>query len=73
MINDSIPNIFDYLTTNYDQITKQESLDKEDKLKTLVYDPTQPVDTVLNKINWFQDLCNLCNNKKSDRQLVQLA
>ena len=67
MINDSIPAIFDYLTTNYGQITEQELSDKEDELKTLVYDPTQPVDTVFNKINWFQDLCNLCNNKKSDR------
>ena len=73
MINDPIPDIFDYLTTNYGQITEQELSDKEDALKTLVYDPTQPVDTVFNKINWFQDLCNLCNNQKSDRQLVQLS
>ena len=31
------------------------------------------VDTVFNKANWFQDLCILCDNKKSDRQLVQIT
>ena len=73
MINDSIPDIFEFLTTNYGQITEQELSDKEDEIKAISYDPSTPVDTVFNRINWFQDLCNLCNNKKSDRQLVQLA
>jgi len=73
MINDSIPEIFDYLTENYGQITEQELSDKEDELKNLTYNPTTSVDSVFNKINWFQDLCNLSNNKKTDRQLVQLA
>ena len=73
MINNTIPEIFDYLTETYGQITEQELSDKEDEIKNLTYNPTTPVDTVFNKINWFQDLCNLSNNKKTDRQLVQLS
>ena len=39
----------------------------------MIYDPHTPVDSVFNKIIWFQDLCILCNNQKSDGQLVQMA
>ena len=73
MLDVSIPDIIDYLQNNYGRITEQDLSDREDEIKKFVYDIQAPVDTVFNKINWFQDLCELCNNGKSDRQLVQLA
>jgi len=73
MINDDILMIFNSLQTTYGRITEQELSDKEDQIKNMIYDPQAPVDTVFNQLNWFQDLCSLSNNKKSDRQMVQIA
>ena len=73
MIHETIPEIFKYLQTTYGRITIQELSDKEDQLKNMTYDPQTPVDTVFNKLNWFQDLCILSKNKKTDTQLVHIA
>lgn len=73
MVDVSIPEIIDYLQDSYGRITEQELSDREDELKRFVYDTQTPVDTVFNKITWFQDLCELCNNTKTDRQLVAIA
>ena len=73
MLDVLIPEIIEYLQTIYGRITEQELSDREDELKNSVYDTQTPVDTVFNKITWFQDLCELSNNAKIDWQLVQLA
>lgn len=73
MLDSSIPDIIKYLQDTYGRITEQELSDREEALKKYVYDTSSPVDMVFNKINWFQDLCGLCANTKTDRQLVQIA
>ena len=73
MITLTIPEIMEYLQSSYGKITEQELSDKEDNLKQFIYYPKMPVDTIFNKVNWFQDFCILCDNKKSDRQLVQIT
>ena len=73
MINESIPEIFDYLQTNYGQITAEEMVAKEDDLKNFAYDPQAPVDKVFSQISTFQDLCLITNNGKTDQQLCQIA
>ena len=73
MLDAKIPDIIEYLQNTYGKITEQELSDREEDLKKYVYDTAEPVDTIFNKINWFQDLCELCDNSKTDRQLVQIA
>ena len=73
MINETIPEIFDYLQTNYGQVTEEEMVTKEDDLKNYAYDPKAPVDKVFTQIATFQDLCLITNNGKTDKQLCQLA
>ena len=72
MISEIIPEIFDYLQTNYGQITEEEMVAKEDDLKNLAYNPQVPVDKVFSQISTFQDLCLITNNRKFDKQLCQL-
>ena len=73
MLDASIPTIIEYLQNTYGRITEQELSDREETLKKTIYDASEPVDMIFNKINWFQDLCELCDNAKTDRQLVQIA
>ena len=39
----------------------------------MVYNPSQDIDTVINKIQEYQDLCTLLLNPKTDKQLVTYA
>ena len=73
MINDSIPDIIQYLQTNFGRVTDQELSDKKDEVKIFSYDLAIPVDSIFNRIKAFQDLCILTENQKTDRQLIQLA
>ena len=73
MIHESIPEIIEYLQSNFGKISEHELNDKEDTLKAMVYDPTSPVQTVFNKIKSFQDLCTLLKKSKTDGQLVTLG
>ena len=73
MINDTIPDIIQYLQSNFGQITDQELSDTEDELKSFIYDLNAPVDFVFDKIKMCQHLCILIENTKFDRQLVQFA
>ena len=73
MINESIPEIFEYLQVNYDQITAEDMVSKEDDLKNYAYDPQEPVDKVFSQITTFQDLCTITNDSKTDKQLCQIA
>ena len=73
MIQQPIPNIFAFLQTTYGQITPQELADCENALKNISYDPSKPVDLIFNQITKFKELCDLCDNSKTDPQLVQLT
>ena len=73
MINESIPEIFDFLQANYGRITEEQLVEKEDEVKNYDYDPNTPVDKVFTKITLLQDLCIITHNDKTDKQLCQLA
>ena len=73
MINNPISVIIAFLQQSYGKITEQEFYEKEDDIKKFRYDPELPVDTVFNRIDKFQAMCELTGNSKSDRQLVSLA
>lgn len=73
MVNTMIPDIILFLVQrNYGQITKIELNDKDDDLKSLVNDPTTPVDTTFTKVKTFKALCNLVTNTKAEYQHVSM-
>ena len=47
--------------------------DWEKQINGIVYDSSQGIDTVFNKIQEYQDLCALLLNSKSDMQLITYA
>ena len=73
MLQETIPNIKEYLLETFGHITPQELADREEEIKNFAYDPTKPVDTVFNKVTQYSELCTLCNNGKTDPQLIQLV
>ena len=73
MIQETIPDIIEYLQKTYGFLTDEALSEKEDVLKQYIYDPTKSVDDVFNKIIKHQDLCVLMNNPLTDRQLVGIA
>ena len=73
MINDPIPSIFTFLRDNYGKLAPAQLKERETEIDNLVYDPSQNVDIIFNKIQEFQDLCTLLDNPKSDKQLVIYA
>lgn len=50
MINDSIPTIITFFTTNYCQLIDQELSDRKDELKKTPFNPDEPVDLIFNRI-----------------------
>ena len=58
---------------NYGQITPTMLSDKEEDLKKINYDPTNPIDTIFNKIKHHQDIFELVDKFKSDNQLINLG
>ena len=73
MINELIPEIFEYLQANYGQITAEVMVEKEYELTNYAYDPQVPVNKVFSQITTFQDLCTITNNSKTDKQLCQIT
>ena len=73
MINESIPEIFQYLQENYGQITEEQLVEKQDEIHQYIYDPQLPVDKVFSKITLFQNLCVITNNDCTDKQLIQMV
>ena len=73
MLNDSIPDIFNFLTTTYGELSPSELKEREVMVDDMVYDPSENIDTVFNKIQEYQDLCTLLLNPKTDKQLVTYA
>ena len=73
MLNDSIPDIFTFLTDTYGQLSPSDLKLREKIVDEMVYDPAQGIDTVFNCIQEFQDLCALLANPKTDTQLVTYA
>ena len=73
MIHGSIPDIIEYLQTNFGQISEQESNGKIDTLKGTMYDPSNPVEIVFNQTKNFQDLCTLLGKTKTNGHLITLG
>lgn len=73
MIHQSLPEIFNFLKLNYGQLSPHQLKQKESEIDNLVYDPETHINTIFNKIQNFQDICQLVNQPKQDYQLVNMA
>lgn len=73
MIHTPIPDIFTFLGNTYGKLSPQQLRQREKVIDDIIFDPTKNVDTVFNKIQEFQDLCQLLRNSKTDTQLVIYA
>jgi hypothetical protein len=59
MVPSNIPAIFSFLQANYGKISPNQLMEKEDALKDVIYDVSEPIDSVFNKVDRFSDLCEL--------------
>ena len=59
MIHRTIPQIFALLKRNYGQLSLQQLKQRESDMDNFVYDLTVHLNIVFNKIQEFQDICNL--------------
>ena len=48
-------------------------MEKEDSLKEINYDTSEPIDSVFNKVDRFVDLCELIKDPLSDRRKIILS
>ena len=73
MINKSIPDIINFLTARYGKVSAEEFEKRELEIKEYLYNPTEPIDSVYDKIEEFSDLCDLINHKLTEQRKVHLA
>ena len=70
-----IPTIMNELISMYGNITAMELMNRENNVLEFAYDPTTPIDGVFNRVQDFQDLCELVRKAKTDvkEKLIELA
>ena len=73
MINNTIPDMFTFLTTTYGKLLPSQLKERERVLNDMIYEPSQNIDSVFNKITEFQDLCMLLQNARADTLLINYA
>ena len=73
MINDPIPDIIDFLVKNYCNVSPRNFNERENELKSTVYNPDEHVNIVFNKIKRFQTLCQLIGKTRADDQWVDIG
>ena len=73
MIHQSIPQIFSYLMRSYGQLSPQHLKQRENEIDNLTYDPATNVNTVFNRIQEYQEICQLVGQPLQDYQLVNHA
>ena len=62
ILTHNIPDILEYLFINYGEVTDEEVIDMSDKLKSMVFDITQPIVVLYNEIQDLQDLADAAKN-----------
>ena len=70
MINETIPEIINFLSNTYGQLSPAQLKERERAIDNMVYNPATTIDSVFNKIHDFQDICILLKHIKTDIQLI---
>ena len=68
-----IHEIIKFLFKSYGKITPAKLHEKEEKVKQMIYDPTTPLDTILNPIDDLVDYATAANSPYSNEQTINFA
>ena len=72
-INNTIEQIIAFLRDIYGQLSPSQLRERERAIDDMVYDPAHNINSVFNKIQFFQDSCTLIQNQKTGTQLITYA
>ena len=72
-ITKTIPNIFRYLFETYGDISPRELQQLRNQVETLVFDPTEPVDSVFSEIEDLDTIASMANNPMTEKQKMDMA
>ena len=68
-----VPTILEYLHNNYVRITPQKLDDKTTTVKTMIYDPAQPIDIIFNSIDDLVEYARASEAELTQSQTINLA
>jgi hypothetical protein len=69
----SVSQILEYLQTVYGRVSPQMLEDREQELRTMLYNPKLPIDMVYNAVEDFVDYANLSGQPASELQTISKA
>jgi hypothetical protein len=69
-ITQTIPSIFSYLFDAYGDVSPSQLQDLQNQVKTFLFDPHEPVDTISTEINQLADLEEIADNLISELQKI---
>ena len=72
-INRTIPEILAHLFNAYGHVTAQELYDLKQKVETMHFSPTEPIDTLITEIDDLADIAELAGSPITDRQRVDMG
>ena len=73
MVPTNIPVIFLPLQADNGKISPNQLMEKEDAWKDVIYDVSEPIGSILNKVDIFSDLCELIQDPLLDQRKIMLA
>ena len=73
MINETIPELSNFLSNTYGQLSPAQLKECEEDIENMVFNSATTIDDVFNKIQDFQDIFILLQNTKTDMQLITYA
>ena len=73
MINESIPEIVDYLQSSYGKITVNQIEEAVAEIKNFTFDPTKSINILLNAVQEHVDLLKIAGRELQDGQIRDLA
>ena len=72
-ITRTIPEILTHLFNAYGHVTPSELYELKQKVETMQFSPTEPVDTLITEIDDLADIADLAGSPISDRQRVDIG
>ena len=72
-INKTIPQILKYLFETFGDVTPKEFKQLRDQVESMVFDPTEPVDTIFSEIEDLENIADMADNPMRERQKIDMA
>ena len=72
-INKTIPQILKYLFDTFGDITPKEFKQLRDQVESMIFDPSEPVDTIFAEIEDLENIADMAENPMRERQKIDMA